>query len=337
MAAALRTFLNERRVGKDNTAWNITGMSRADCGKYYIPENEYEEFLRLHHDHVFVHGQSSSLLEKHGDYTPIVIDLDFRYTPNTLEREFTKEEIRMFVKSYADAFFKFIDYNDSIRFFVEIKSSPILEKGVKKDGIHILCPDITVDYMIPFTLRKYLLEQNSISCFSGHTNTPSDCFDESVIKRNNWFLHGASKPEKEQYTVTHCFIADPDGGFDETEWDESNRDLTYLFSLQHNRSTPTTISIREDMKDEWNMWESMVDKKPIQNTEIVKYRRNSRPPEYITPHPYHSFSFSSQYPHMCHCILYHMFEVPIFTEYSSLQMFRSSCAIWSFLGPAERR
>jgi hypothetical protein len=259
---SLRHFLNERRV-KDAT-WNLTGMGQ-DAGKYSVSNTEYDDFLQLHHDHVFVQNERSSLLEKHGEYTPILIDLDFRYSSDTNDRQFTKEDVRVFVKAYADAFFRFIEYSESIRFFVEVKPAPSIEKGVKKDGIHIICPDITVDYTIPFTLRKYVLEQNALACFSGHTNPAADCFDECVIKRNNWFLHGASKPDKDRYDVVYCFIADPDGGFDETEWDESNCDMSRLFSIRHNRELPSSVSIRTDMKDEWNMWESMVDKKPTRN------------------------------------------------------------------------
>lgn len=266
----LRAFLDSRRV--TNTTWNVTGMSRSDAGKYFVSNNDYNDFLQLHHDHVFVHGKSSSLLEKHGEYTPLLIDLDFRYPADTSGRQFTKDDVRAFVKSYADAFFRFIDHNDSIRFFVELKPEPVTEKDVVKDGIHIICPDVNVDYTVPFTLRKYLLEHNVLSPFSRFTNSCDDCFDESVIKRNNWFLHGATKPDKAQYKVVYCFIADPDGGFDETDWDESNRDMTCLFSLQYNRETPTPLTFRSELRDEWLMWESLVDKKPAAtSTAIVRH------------------------------------------------------------------
>lgn len=261
MSSALPTFLNARRVAKGNS-FNITGMSDADKGIYYIPDNEYDTFLQLHHDHVFVHLQPSSLLERHTSYSPILIDLDFRYDSTTSVREFGKEHVRQFVKRYADAFFKFIDYNDSIRFFVEMKPGPTIDGDVKKDGIHIICPDITVDYDIPFVLRKYLLEENILTCFSGFTNTEKDCFDESVIKRNNWFLHGATKPGKEQYTIVYSFVADPDGTFEETECDESNRDFTTLFSIRKHRESLSSYTIKHEMLEEWNMWEVMSDSKP---------------------------------------------------------------------------
>jgi hypothetical protein len=192
--------------------------------------SEYDEFLQLHCDHVFLHKQPSALLERHTSYTPLLIDLDFRYdvvadadadadaSAGAPQRMFEKEHVFHFVKAYADAFFRFIDYNDSIRFFVSTKPAPLVEGSVKKDGIHIVCPDITVDYAVPFTLRKYLLEQNALGVFPPFKNTAADCFDESVIQRNNWFLHGATKPDREQYTVAYCFVADPDGGFEKEQY-----------------------------------------------------------------------------------------------------------------------
>ena len=99
---------------------------------------------------------------------------------------FTKEHVHCFVSAYAEAFFHFFKYEKPVRFFVQLKSKPTQEKGQGKDGIHIVCPDISVPYEIPFTLRKYLLEQDIISKnFPNLINDPKDVFDEAVIKRNN--------------------------------------------------------------------------------------------------------------------------------------------------------
>lgn len=249
----------------------MTGINKeTDVGCYFVKNEDYEEFLRLHHNHVFVHGKPSTLLERHVSYSPILIDLDFRYKPATTERVFTKDQVYAFVKTYADGFFKFLEHKESIRFFVELKPAPTFEKDLKKDGIHIICPDVTLDYNTLFTLRKYLLEQNIMSAFPGFLNPPADCFDERVIKTNNWFLHGATKVGKAQYDIAYCFIADPDGGFDETAWDESNRDFTSLFSIRYNRETPTPLTVHPDVLDEWRMWEALVDEKPAKKEKPLR-------------------------------------------------------------------
>ena len=254
---ALRDFLDTRRA-KKGEKHNITGMSKTDKGIYYITDDDYNNFLSLYHTHVFVERKTSSLLEKHAAFTPILIDLDFKYDSKDITRSFTNENIRLFVSMYAKAFFHFLDWNEPLRFFVQLKSSPTLDRGKKKDGIHIICPDISLPYNIPFTLREYLLEQNIIGkCFPNIENPASDVFDKSVIQRNNWFLYGASKPDKEAYSISSCFLARSDGGLEETTWNETKIECIRLFSIHHARNVETHIRYREDVKDEWAMWESI--------------------------------------------------------------------------------
>jgi len=252
----LRAFLDGRRVTKDQE-WNITGMSKTDKGKYYVSNNDYDTFLELFYQHVCRARESSSLLERHGTFTPLLIDLDFRYENGTKDRPFEKRNILSFVSKYAESFFHFFDYAKPLRFFVMVKPDMITEKDMVKDGIHIICGDLTLDYTIPFVLRKYTLEQNILRCFPDRTNTDDDTFDESVIQRNNWFLYGASKPDKEAYAVDYCFMAYADGRIEECEWVEDDRDFLRLFSLQVARNVPTSLTVRPDVLDEWNTWESI--------------------------------------------------------------------------------
>lgn len=253
----LHEFLNARRT-KKGEQFNITGMSTLDMGTYFVPDTDYEGLLSLFHSHVCIEKRESSLLEKHSEFTPILIDLDFKYDSADVTRVFTQDNIRLFVSMYAKAFFHFFDWKEPVRFFVQLKSGPILENGKKKDGIHIVCPDISLRYTIPFTLREYLLEQNIIDqCFPHVVNPAADVFDKSVIQRNNWFLYGASKPGKEAYAITSCLLARPDGGIEETTWEETGVDCIRLFSLQHGRTVESRIRHREDVKDEWNTWESI--------------------------------------------------------------------------------
>lgn len=254
----LRAFLDGRRVTKDEE-WNITGMSSADKGKYYISNTDYDSFHFLYYQYVFLEKRHSSLLERHGDFTPLLIDLDFKHTEK--HRIFSVENIRNFISIYAKAFFHFMEHTP-LRFFVQLKPSSSEEKGIGKDGIHIVCPDISVSYNIPFTLRYYLLEQNIIgTCFPGLINPANDVFDESVIQRNNWFLYGATKPSKEPYKVTHCFLASADS-IEEIAWAETDQELLKLFSLQRHCTGINPI-VRAGAKEEWNLWESNANtKKP---------------------------------------------------------------------------
>ena len=254
--ATLRAFLDSRRVTKEQE-WNITGMSNDDKGKYYVSNTDYDTFHTLYSQHVFQCRESSSLLERHGTHTPLLIDLDFRYVDGTKDRPFEKRSIVQFVLKYMSAFYHFFDYDKPLRFFVMVKPEMLTDKGVVKDGIHIICGDVTLEYTIPFVLRKYTLDQGILGCFPDRINTDEDTFDESVIQRNNWFMYGASKPDKESYAVDYCFMGYPDGRVEECEWIETDAEFIRLFSLQMGRDDPTPLTVRPDVLDEWNTWESI--------------------------------------------------------------------------------
>lgn len=266
----LRTFLDARRVAKAQE-WNVTGMGANDMGRYDIATEDYDEFLKHVYEYCFVQKKSSSLLERHTKFTPLLIDLDFKYALSPGGgvvgvrdgREFTKDNVRTFVRAYADAFAHFFQCGVPLRFFVQLKSAPAQEKGWKKDGIHIVCPDVSVPYEIPFTVRKYLLEQDIIGkCFANLANDPADVFDEAVIQRNNWFLYGASKPDKEAYKVAYCFESIGTGELLEHDWPETEEGLVRLFSIRNNREAGTELSPCADTQEEWRLWTSIANQKP---------------------------------------------------------------------------
>jgi hypothetical protein len=268
----LPAFLEARRVTHAN--WNITGMSK-HVGKYHIDDDEYGEFLQAYHEYVFVAKRPAFLLERHSPTaSPILIDLDFRYPLTTpLQRAFTHTNITHFVSNYAAAFHRFIVFDSPLRFYVQQIPTPLIDKDQCKDGIHIVCPDIALKYEDLFVLRKYTLDNNIIiSSFPGLTNTPTDCFDESVIKRNNWFLYGSSKsPERVPYSTATCFVLEPDGTLTEESARESPMEYVSTFSIR--AAEPSPYTIRPDMVEEWNTWNAISDQKPKKTTTttIVPY------------------------------------------------------------------
>jgi len=201
--------------------WNITGLGTGPngwVGKYKIPDEEYETFLQLAHDHVFVKGKAHSLVEKHKAQSPILIDLDFRYAAGgPLRRRFTVEQLRSFVAAYADAFARFFEAPkdedgtiQQLQFFVALKPAPEGSSDAHKDGAHIVCPTLTTAPEVQYAIRGYLLQTGAIERIfgeTGMTNSAQDCLDISVVARNNWFLYGASKPDKAWYKVEQVYSA----------------------------------------------------------------------------------------------------------------------------------
>jgi len=294
----LRDYLLRNRV--TGPEWNITGMggrgkdtdydSLLDAGKYNIPDKDYDEnFIKRVHDTIFDNGLGCALLERHlPNGGPILIDLDFKYSAGgALQRRFDDDMIRKFVLSYIAALFRFFDMSTlkkDLRFFVLMKPGP--ESAIKerepihKDGIHIHCPDLTLTPIQQYTLRGYVLQENLIQTIfddSGFKNPEYDVFDVAVIHRNNWFLYGATKPNKSWYQLQDVYRVSSDidvsnlgedarfnalnDNIEEEDISEyTTLELSKLLSIRLGHETLTPLTILKDRKTEWEaigkMWGS---------------------------------------------------------------------------------
>lgn len=261
----LTMFMNMRYT--KGTNWNITGMAQFDCGKYVVSDEDYEDFLELVNDHIFVRNRACSLLERHLPQGPILIDLDFKYAAGgPLRRRFTTEQVRRFVAAYADAFIRFFELPDKpMEFFVMLKPSAEVVAGKEqhKDGVHIVCPSITTNHELQFAIRGWMLQNNVIQTIfgeTGMTNEAVDCFDISVISKNNWFVYGGSKQDKASYIVQQVYsvAANPESGPIESEHLEempldnwTPKELIKLLSIRYGHSKITELVVREAHASEW--------------------------------------------------------------------------------------
>jgi hypothetical protein len=207
----LQSFLDSHRLKQGDKGFNVTGMGYPDKGNYYVPESEYDTFLTLVNSSIFgPHKRASTLLEKHRENGPLLVDLDFKFASEgrPLERRFEKEHIHNFVIEYVSALARFVDLSKlshDLTFYILEKPTPEVDKDKHKDGVHIQCPQLTTDPQFQFAIRGYLLEQKIIERIFGPTgiiNDPTEFYDVSVIHNNNWFLYGACKPDKSQYKIT---------------------------------------------------------------------------------------------------------------------------------------
>jgi P4 family phage/plasmid primase-like protien len=249
--------------------WNITGMAQADRGKFAISDEDYDTFLETAHDHIFVKNRACSLLEKHLPQGPILIDLDFKYAAGgPLRRRFTTEQVRRFVAAYADAFSHFYELPDRpMEFFVMLKPSAEVVSGKEqhKDGVHIVCPSVTTIPEIQFAIRGWMLQNNVIQNIfgeTGMTNEALDCFDLSVISRNNWFIYGGGKQDKASYKVEQVYSLSTanmpeDGPVDSEHLEEmdidnwTSKSLIKLLSIRHGHNKVTELLLLDEHKDEW--------------------------------------------------------------------------------------
>ena len=89
------------------------------------------------------------------------------------------------------------------------KPSPRENKGVVKDGVHIICPSIVTLPAVQFIIREKVLDAARDFFGGKYTNKVDDIVDIAVISRNNWFVYGSRKPEDvEGYTISFIYQAD---------------------------------------------------------------------------------------------------------------------------------
>ena len=191
---------------------------------------------------VFTHMEAYLTEKHHPDFSPVLIDLDFRYdkdekdkislsvdeessdeesddnsdtddeeekpSPVMWKRKYSAENIMEFLELYFEVLETVLEIPEESKVaYIMEKPSPIYdnEKNIMKDGVHIIMPNIVSGYAPLFYTRNTIIKnQKAATLFSnlGFTNPIDDIVDEAVIQRNNWFMYGSRKPEKEPYLVT---------------------------------------------------------------------------------------------------------------------------------------
>ena len=242
----LSRFIEARRVGSGADGSLATMTSMGDIkGKWKITDEDYPKFLTLLHDYLFIrHGRCMNFVEqpKKNEPKPLLIDLDFRYPADTsLTRAFGFNHMESFVHLIIKGLGTFFDLSpySEMRFFVTLRPSPYTEKGKRKDGIHILCPDVALTNEKQSVLRKWILAQEGIkTCFkdTGYTNNDDDVYDESMTRKQGWIFYGESKPNIAPYQLDSVFSYNPveDDWIDIDTVNYSSRDLMELLSVRYN-------------------------------------------------------------------------------------------------------
>ena len=221
----------------------MTGMGAG--GKWLISDDDYPKFLDHLHDYLFVkRGRPQAFVEqpRKGETKPLLIDLDFRYSNQTsLVRAFNLGQIRSFCKMLVEGLSIFFDINSNemLRFFVTLRPAPYASGPSRKDGVHILCPDISLSEEKQRVIRNWMLTQNAVkTCFdgSGYTNPDTDVYDESMVRKQGWIFYGESKPSIAPYSLASVFKYWPETKRweDEAASTYNPRELMELLSVRYN-------------------------------------------------------------------------------------------------------
>jgi hypothetical protein len=229
-------------------------------GRWLIPDAAYPEFLDLLHEHLFIHkSRPLNLVEQPrlDQPKPVLIDLDFKFpVDSTLTHRFGTKHIRAFVREVAEAMNTFLDIEryEALRFFVSLRPQAYADgKKYVKDGIHIQCPDISLTNEKQKVLRLLLLDNKSIEkAFDGvgYSNDVMDIYDESMVRKQGWFLFGESKPNIPSYKLESILTYSPETTSLDSEdiGQFSERELMEILSVRY--SVPEDDNeVRAEQKD----------------------------------------------------------------------------------------
>lgn len=268
LETTLGLFLDSKRVTERGEICSFTGMGTMR-GKFMVKDEDYPKFLDLLHEYLFVQQRRPlNLVEQRRCdlYTPILIDLDFKYPPErALHRQFELSHIHVFIQAYVENLTHFYDLTEykPLRFFVTLRPAPYEDKKSNtlnrsiKDGVHIECPDIILQSEHQQVLRHRSLEFNNLSkAFNntGYINTEKDIFDEAIVKKNGWFFYGESKPDIPSYNVASVYVYNPKTNefYEEDTNRYSSRVLLELLSIRYNLHVES-IPFNDETQDEWKM------------------------------------------------------------------------------------
>lgn len=267
--ATLYEFL-KAHVALENDVITHTRIGDKDAnvypGKYSIPTDDEtrKTFYKLYGKWVFDAKKFEYLTEVQQNTGPVLIDFDFRYSPDIEDRQHTDAHVYDIVAMYMRLIHKLFDVDDIdlVKIFVLHKPDVNMQESVTKDGIHMVI-GLSMTHEQQTFLRKYILEE--IDYVLGELPLKNDY--ESVLDDGisfgytNWQMFGSRKPKNDAYCISHMFHAVlNDGTYDirpvdsSTLYNDTKESKKYLKSLvpmvgAHYTKYPT-VETRDEYEEE---------------------------------------------------------------------------------------
>lgn len=177
-------------------------------GVYNIPDEDYPEFYRIYSQHI-KSGKQEYLTEKQYPDGPLVVDLDFHYSPEIETRQHTEQDIHNIVQLYVDELGEMINEDIPYEVYVSQKSTVNMLDEKTKDGIHIFF-SLRVPRIVQKALRTIMFEL--LPQTLEHLpliNNWAGVLDEGITNGGtNWMVLGSRKPGNKAYEITHAYRVD---------------------------------------------------------------------------------------------------------------------------------
>ena len=233
--STVQSFITDHTVEK-GLEYTHTSLN-APPSSFYVPADHLDLFYTLYEKAVEA-GNDLYITEKNRHIGPILVDLDLRFICQNSSRQYTDDTLDKIVVVYVGVVQKYLDVTDTAWACVMEKSKPVECKGIIKDGIHIVFPQVVTKASVKHIIRSEVMPLlEPLMKEIGSTNKIEDIVDESIIERNNWFMYGSKKKDGEPYTVTRVYEFGSTGPATLT-------DRATVFQSQSSQSLVQLLSIR---------------------------------------------------------------------------------------------
>lgn len=207
---ALLTFLNRFRVQNKLKATHYS-MTDPYTGCYDLQNAQNE--LKLMDYFVLEASKPNpvSIIEKHKEYGPIIIDIDFKYTRHRETRIYTERFVKIILIQYLLSVQLFVDITNielSHLCYVSEKWAPTVSENGEfyKDGLHFQYPHIITTPIVQKMIRAHFISNEIvIDAFNqlDLLNTIDNAVDEQVILTNGWMFYSSRKNEQSLPYLLH--------------------------------------------------------------------------------------------------------------------------------------
>lgn len=224
-------------------------------GSFAIPDDKMSAFNSLYMD-VIMTDHPVTLVERHSEVGPIVIDLDF--VTKKEGRFYTDKTIENCIRLYNNVVRKYLDVEDKdLDAYVTEKPDPTFRSEKYHDGVHIYYPNVCTTPALRALMRNKFIEaveEQDIFKKIPHTNTIADIIDEAVVYRNGIIMYGS--------------IKDPD-------FPDAKYELTKVYHPHYDKKQKKNILIEtwQNTKESENPSKDII-KGIVKNLSLRKYKSN---------------------------------------------------------------
>jgi len=187
-------------------------------GKIHVPEDKLNLLYKKIIKYGIEQNETIQLVERMGDYHPLVVDIDIKYDNEINQRQYTNETVQEIVTFLWAKLTELLNIEDKSSFgeiWVMEKDKPYpcsTNKKYKfKDGIHIAFPKIIIKKKSYKKCIELMKQEKQIETIFDNTCEITPDNDENTLFDgcfSSWQPYGCSKKNESPYLLTKVFSID---------------------------------------------------------------------------------------------------------------------------------